>query len=325
MSRFSGKVGRLTVVALAMLWGSLAQAAWPNDQPITIIVPQAPGGTNDTLARLIAPEMAKLLGQAVVVENKPGGASSVGMQATARAKPDGYTLAIASDSAALSEVLRPGLPWKFLRDLQGVGMIGEQPISISVSAKTPYDSFQSLVAAAKAAPGTLGYATSGVGSSQNIVGEWTATLVGIKLIHIPYKGGGQARKDVIGGQTPIAVLGLAPMLKAQQSGGVRILAITTPERSPMLPDVPTLTELGYPQIAVAQWAGVVAPEDTPQDIVARLSDTLITVLEQPAVRQKIQAAGITPKAMGYKQFDAFLVNTIQTWQKLVPELGIKVQ
>ena len=316
---------QVVATACLSLWLSLAQAAWPDDQPITIIVPQAAGGTNDTLARLIAPELGKLLGQSVIVENKPGGASAVGMQATARAKPDGYTLAIASDSAALSEVLRPGLPWKFLRDLQGVGMIGEQPISISVSSKTPYQSFEDIVVAAKANPGSLGFATSGVGSSQNIVGEWVASLAGIKLIHIPYKGGGAARKDVIGGQTPIAVLGLAPMLKSQQSGGVRIVAVSTPERSELLPNVPTLTELGYPQIALAQWAGVVAPEQTPQAIVAKLSQALETVLRQPAVSDKIKLAGITPRPMGYQQFDAFLVNTIDTWQKVVPMLGIKVQ
>lgn len=325
MIKISNCASRIFLATALVFMASIAHAAWPDEQPIKIIVPQAPGGTNDTLARIVGAELSKLLGQSVIVENKPGAASSVGMQATVRSKPDGYTLAIASDSAALSEVLRPNLPWKFLRDLQGVGMIGEQPISIAVSTKTSYQNFQDVLKAAKANPGTIAFATSGIGSSQNIVGEWVASLAGIKLIHVPYKGGGQAIKDVLSGQTPVAVLGLAPLLKTQQAGGVRIIAVTTPQRSALLPQVPTLTELGYPQIALAQWAGLVAPEETPKEIIKKLSDALIKVLSDPSTQQKIQMAGITPRPMGYQQFDAFLENTIKTWKRVVPELGIEVR
>jgi tripartite-type tricarboxylate transporter receptor subunit TctC len=313
------------ISAFFMLLAPAVQAAWPNDQPIKIIVPQAAGGTNDTLARLVGVELSKILGQTVVIDNRPGASGAIGMQATVQAPPDGYTIALASDSAALLDVLRPNLPWKFKSGLQGVVMIGEQPISIATSSKNSFNTFQQVIDAAKAKPGSLGYGSSGIGSSQNIVGEWVASLAGIKLVHVPYKGGGQAANDVVSGQIPLAVLGLAPMLKQQQAGNVRILAVTTPERSKALPDVPTLTELGFPQIALAQWAGLVAPAGTPQPIIQKLSDALIKVLSEKSITEKMIAAGITPQPLNYQQFDAFLKKTVDTWQQVVPTLNIQIQ
>jgi tripartite-type tricarboxylate transporter receptor subunit TctC len=308
------------ISAFFTLLAPTAQAAWPNDQPIKIIVPQAAGGTNDTLARMVGAELSKILGQTVVIDNRPGASGAIGMQATVQAPPDGYTIALASDSAALLDVLRPNLPWKFKSGLQGVVMI-----SIATSSKTSFNTFQQVIDAAKAKPGSLGYGSSGIGSSQNIVGEWVASLAGIKLVHVPYKGGGQAANDVVSGQIPLAVLGLAPMLKQQQAGNVRILAVTTPERSKALPDVPTLTELGYPQIAIAQWAGLVAPAATPQPIIQKLSDALIKVLSEKSISEKMIAAGITPRPLNYQQFDAFLKKTVDTWQQVVPTLNIQIQ
>ncbi|MCM0036435.1 MAG: tripartite tricarboxylate transporter substrate binding protein [Burkholderiaceae bacterium] len=301
-----------------------AQAAWPNDQPLKIIVPQAAGGTNDTLARMVGAELSKVIGQTVVIENRPGASGAIGIQAVVQSAPDGYTLALASDSAALLDVLRPNLSWKFRDGLQGVVMIGEQPISIAASAKTPYTTFQNVIDAAKAKPESLAYGSSGIGSSQNIVGEWVASLAGVKFVHVPYKGGGQAANDVVGGQIPFAVLGLAPMLKYHQAGSVRILAVTTAQRSKALPDVPTLSELGYPQIALAQWAGLVAPAATPEPIIQKLSAALMKVLAEPAIREKMEAAGVTPTPLSYKQFDAFLKKNVDTWNQVVPTLNIKI-
>lgn len=300
------------------------QAAWPDDQPLKIIVPQAAGGTNDTLARMVGAELSKVLGQTVVIDNRPGASGAIGMQSVVQAAPDGYTMGLASDSAALLDVLRPNLSWKFRDALQGVVMIGEQPISIATSAKTTYKTFQNVIDAAKAKPESLAYGSSGIGSSQNIVGEWVASLAGVKFVHVPYKGGGQATNDVVSGQIPLAVLGLAPMLKYQQAGSVRILAVTTPERSKALPDVPTLSELGYPQIALAQWAGLVAPAGTPEPIIQKLSAALMKVLAEKTIREKMLAAGITPKPLNYKQFDVFLKKTVDTWKQVVPTLNIQI-
>lgn len=318
------RVTYATVYALALAAPSAVFAVWPADQPIKIIVPQAVGGTNDTVARLIGVEFGKALNQSVIVENRPGASGAIGMQAVVQAKPDGYTLGLASDSAAMLNVIQPALTWQFKRDVRGIGMIGDQPISIAASARSPYKTFEEVLAAAKAKPGTIPYATSGAGTSQNVVGEWLAKLAGIDIVHIPYKGGGQATNDVISGQTPLAVLGLAPMLAHVKTGGVRILAVTTPKRSSSLPNVPTLTELGFPQIALAQWAGLVAPAGTPEPLVKRMSDLMLKILSGQEMRQRLVTAGIDARPLGHQEFDRFLKDNVETWERVVPSLKLKL-
>ncbi len=318
------RVTYATVSALALAAPSAVFAVWPADQPVKIIVPQAVGGTNDTVARLIGVEFGKALNQSVIVENRPGASGAIGMQAVVQAKPDGYTLGLASDSAAMLNVIQPALTWQFKRDVRGIGMIGDQPISIAASARSPYKSFEEVLAAAKAKPGTIPYATSGAGTSQNVVGEWLAKLAGIDIVHIPYKGGGQATNDVISGQTPLAVLGLAPMLAHVKTGGVRILAVTTPKRSSSLPNVPTLTELGFPQIALAQWAGLVAPAGTPEPLVKRMSDLMLKILSGQEMRQRLVTAGIDARPLGHQEFDRFLKDNVETWERVVPSLKLKL-
>ncbi len=317
-------VQRMMICAGLFFAGS-AHAAWPTDQPIKIIVPQAAGGTNDTVARIVAVELGKALGQTVIIDNRPGASGAIGMLAVAQAKPDGYTLGLASDSAALLDITRPARNWKFRRDLQGVAMIGEQPIGIAVSAKTPHQSLADVVKAAKARPGEIAYGTSGIGSSQHVVGDWLAKLAQVQLIHVPYKGGGQAITDLISGQVPLAVLGLAPMLAQEKAGNVRIVAVTTPKRDPSVPKVPTLTELGYPQISLAQWAGVVAPAATAPEIVKRLSDAIQKVLASPSVKRQLTEAGVQPALMDNVRFSEFLRTNVDMWSALVPSLNLKLE
>lgn len=315
------------LVGIGMLaaHASPALAEWPADQPIRIIVPQPAGGTNDTAARLVGNEMGKLLGQSVVVENRPGAAGSIGTQAIAHAKPDGYTVGIASDSSTLMNVTRSNLSWHFPKDFVGVGLIGEQPISVAVPAQSPYRSLAEIVTAAKANPEAIAYGSSGVGSSQHIVGEWLGSLAGAKFTHIPYKGGGQAITDLIANQIPMAVLGLAPLLPQDRNGKVRIVAVTTLERAPALPNVPTLTELGYPEIALAQFVGLVAPEGVPVPVLERLSKVLQTVLAMPHVQEKLGESGLQTRAMGSADFTAYLQKTSSTWSTLVPKLKLTLE
>ena len=323
MNPHSSRLLRAVAVALfPLVVSSPVLAGWPNDQPIKIIVPQAAGGTNDTVARLIGVELGKILSQTVIVDNRPGAAGAIGMQAVAQAKPDGYTLGMASDSAALMDVTRPNLAWNFKRDLQGVGMIGDQPMCVAVSARTTYSSFADVLKAAKEKPGSLAYGTSGVGTSQHVVGEWLAKLANIQLLHIPYKGGGQATTDIVGGQVPLAVLGLAPMLAQAKSGNVRIVAVTSPKRAGAIPTVPTTTELGYADIALTQWAGLVAPAGTPEAIVKQLSESILKVVSMPEVLRKLTDAGIDARPLGYKQFDKFLKTNVDTWTRVVPGLNL---
>ena len=312
-------------VAFTLGLAPSAHAAWPEDGPVKIIVPQAAGGTNDTVARIISVALGKVLKQTVIIDNRPGAAGAIGMQAVAQAKPDGYTLGIASDSAALLDAVRPAQTWKFKRDIAGVAMIGDQPISISVSGKSAYRSLAEVVSDAKARPGQVAFGTSGIGTSQHVVGEWFAQLAAISLTHIPYKGGGQASGDLVGGQVPMAVLGLAPMLQQHKRGAVRIVAVTTAKRSAALPDVPTLTELGYAQIALSQWVGLVAPAGTPPAVVARLSDEMLKLIALPEVRKSLSDAGIDPRPMASAPFARFLDDEVSHWLKLIPTLKLKLE
>ena len=282
------------------------------------------GGTNDTVARLIGEALGKALNQSVVIENRPGGSGSIGMQALVQAKPDGYTLGIGSDGSALIDAVRPKNTWKFRRDLVGVAMIGDVPVSIAVSGKSAFNSWADVLKYAKTHPGQMTFGSSGVGTGQHIVGEWLAKLADISLIHIPYKGGGQASIDLISGQVPMAVLGLVPMLPQQKRGTVRIVAVTTPQRSAALPDVPTLTELGYPQIALSQWVGVMAPAGTPPAVISRLSDELVKIVAQPDFVQKLNKSGIAPRPMASAQFSKFIDSEVNNWITLLPTLNLKL-
>ena len=312
------------LVAGLILPVGTAGAAWPADQSIRIIVAQPAGGTNDTVARVVAAEMGPLLGQTVVVENRPGAAGAIGTQAVIQAKPDGYTLGIASDSSTLLNVIRPTLSWSFATSVTGVGMIGEQPISIAVPTGSPHQTLGDVIEFARTRPEDVGFGSSGVGSSQHIVGEWLASVARVRFTHVPYKGGGQAITDLVAGQIPLAVLGLAPLLPQARNGKVRILAVTTPNRSPAMPNVPTLTELGYPQIALAQFVGLIAPANTPPAVLERLSAALQKVLVMPKVQQKLAESGLQPRSMDAPTFSDFLRRTSDTWSKLVPSLKLKL-
>ncbi len=315
----------LAVLLCTLACHATAFAAWPGDQPIRIIVPQAAGGTNDTVARIVAVELGKALGQSVIIDNKPGAAGAIGMQAVVQAKPDGYTLGLASDSAALLNVVRDNLTFNFPRDVAGVGMIGQQPISVTVSARAPYKTLGELVAAGRKEPGGISYGSSGVGTNQHVIGEWLAKLSGARFTHIPYKGGGQATGDLVGGQVPMAVLGLAPMLAQEKAGKVRIVAVSTPKRDPSVPDVPTLTELGYPQIALAQWAGIVAPTKMPPAVLEQLSRALQQVIAMPQVRHQLTEAGMQPESMPHAEFTTFIGKSARMWAELVPTLHLKLE
>jgi tripartite-type tricarboxylate transporter receptor subunit TctC len=319
------RLGRIVAAAMVGLAASSSgMAAWPSDQPVKIIVPQAAGGTNDTVARLIGVELGRLLNQTVIVDNRPGAAGEIGMQAVVQARPDGYTLGLASDSAALMDVTRPKLAWKFRRDLQGAGMIGDQPICVAVSARSGFTSLADVLKAAQEKPGGIPYGTSGIGTSQHVVGEWLAKLAHVQFLHVPYKGGGQATADIVSGQVPLAVLGLAPMLAQAKAGKVRIVAVTSSRRAPSLPAVPTATELGYGQLALTQWAGIVAPVGTPEGIMKQLSEAIFKVVSSPAIQQKLADAGIDAKPLGYQEFDRFLKDNVDTWARVVPGLNLKL-
>ncbi|WLW63706.1 tripartite tricarboxylate transporter substrate binding protein [Achromobacter aegrifaciens] len=322
------RAARRTLLAAILLGTGLVgsgavHAAWPEDQAIKVIVPQAAGGTNDTVARLIGVELGKALGQSVVVENQPGASGAIGMQAAARSPANGYTLAIASDTAAVLSATRK-MGWRLDRDMMGVALVGEQPMAVAVSARSEYRSLAQLISAAKDKPDTVAFGTSGLGTSQHIIGEWLAHLAGVQMVHVPYKGGGQAVTDLVAGNTPAAVLGFAPLLAQARNHAVRIVAITTAERNPATPEVPTLKELGYSDITRSQWVGVVTPRGTPPAIVKRLSDAIGDIVRQPAIQAKLMEIGVTPNPMDGATFDGFIHKEVADYGSLVTQLHIKL-
>ena len=297
---------------------------WPKERPIRIIVPQAAGGTNDIVTRLIALELSKALGQSIIIENKPGASGAIGMQIAASAAPDGYTFAVASDSIAILSATKESLSWRLGRDLIGVSLLGDQPIGIAVSGQTPYQTLSDLINAAKSKPDTISYGTSGLGTNQHYIGEWLAKSGNFKWIHVPYKGGGQAIIDLTGGTTPAAVLGFAPLLSQQKKGGIRILAITSAQRNVSAPTVPTLSELGFKDMVINQWVGIITPKNLPPAILNKMSKEIGVVLEKPEVKAKLQEVGLTAKPMTANEFELFLKASIQRWSELNKTLQIPI-
>ena len=295
---------------------------WPNERPIRIIVAQATGGTNDIVTRLIALELSKVLGQSIIVENRPGASGAIGMQIAAAAAPDGYTFAVASDSIAIMSATKESLSWRLGRDLIGVSLLGDQPIAIAVSSQTPYQTLLELINAAKNKPDTVSYGTSGQGTNQHFIGEWLAKSGNFKWIHVPYKGGGQAIIDLTGGTTPAAVLGFAPLISQEKKGGIRILAVTSAKRNISAPTVPTLSELGFKDMVINQWVGVVAPKNLTPSILNKMSKEIGLILEKPEIKAKLQDVGLTARAMPAGEFEIFLKASIQRWTELNKVLQI---
>lgn len=298
---------------------------WPKERPIRIIVPQAAGGTNDIVTRLIAQDLSKALGQSIIVENRPGASGAIGMQIAATAAPDGYTFAVASDSIAIMSATKESLSWRLGKDLIGVSLMGEQPIGIAVSNQTPYQNLQDLINAAKSKPDSLSYGTSGQGTNQHYIGEWLAKSGNFKWIHVPYKGGGQAIIDLTGGTTPAAVLGFAPLLSQQKKGGIRILAITSAQRNSSAPTAPTLYELGFKEMIINQWVGIVSPKNLSLSTLNRMSKEIGMVLEKPEIKAKLMEVGLTARPMSASEFDTFLKTSIQRWSELNKTLQIPTE
>ena len=314
---------RYLSVCLLALWASTVFAqAWPS-KPIRWIVPFAPGGANDITARLAAERLTQALGQPVVVENRAGAAGTIGIEFVAKSPPDGYSIVSSSDTIASAPHLYPKIGFHPLKDFIPVTQLARQPVVLAAHPSLGVNSVAELVALAKTKPG-LGYATSGAGTQQHIAAEWFANLAGIKLTHIPYKGGGQAITDFIGGQVPLASLGAAPLVPHYRSGKVKLLGQTTHTRSPNLPDVPTLEEAGFKGLVIEQWQGVFVPARTPKEIVARLSAEIVKTLADPKVRERYAQNGLEPVGNTPEQFAAVVRGDYEKYGRLARELKIQI-
>ena len=308
------------IVALLVLFAAAAHAqSWPA-KPVRVVVAFAPGGSLDFVTRIVAERLSQDLGQQFVVENRAGANGNVGAEYVARQPADGY-MVLASADALVSSAHVYKLNYDPLKDLVPVVQFTRQPLVLAVHPSLGVNSVAELIEAAKKTPG-LGYATSGSGSGQHMVGEWLARLAGIKLTHVPYKGGGQAITDLAGGQVKIGSLGSTPVMPHYKAGRLKIIAQTTAKRAPSLPEVPTYQEQGL-AIELDQWLGLLVPAGTPADVVRRLNAATAKVLALPAVQERFAPQGLEVASGSSEEFAKLYRNDYEKYARLVKELGIR--
>ncbi|KQU74801.1 MULTISPECIES: tripartite tricarboxylate transporter substrate binding protein [unclassified Rhizobacter] len=320
---------RRTLLALAAAsvaattFGAQAAPAWP-DKPVRIVVPFAAGGTSDILARLLADKLQVELKQTVLVENKAGAGGVIGADSVAKSPADGYTILLGTiASHAINPVLQPKMPYDAAKDFAPIILLGSISNVLLVATEQPYKTVKELIAAAKAKPGDIAFASSGQGSSQHMSGETFKLLTGAELTHVPYKGSAPAIQDVIGNQIPMSFETVTVALPFVQSGKVRALAVTSAKRSIALPDVPTLQEAGVPGFDVASWQAFYAPAGTPPAIVKRLNAEVAKIIAMPEVKAKMETLGLQYTPNTPEQFAVFGRSELVKWAKIVKDGNVK--
>jgi tripartite-type tricarboxylate transporter receptor subunit TctC len=314
----------LGAIALVMSLSSHAQAqtpAWPS-KPITLVVTYPPGGGADAMARLVAPKMAEALGQPVIVENRAGASGQIGAAAVAKAAPDGYTLLLDASSFAVNPALYPKLPYDSDKAFKPIGVIALFPNVLLVNAQFPAKTVADLVGLAKQGKEAIAYASSGNGSAQHLAGAMFESAAKVDMLHVPYKGGGPALNDVIGGQVPVFFGNLASTLQHIQSGRLRALAVTASQRSSILPDVPTLAQAGVVDSEVYEWNAIFAPTGTPDAVLNRVVGALQTALDHPEVKARIAQLGGEQQRAGVSSAQSFIQKQTALWGRLVKSRGI---
>ncbi|MFO1313076.1 MAG: tripartite tricarboxylate transporter substrate binding protein [Burkholderiales bacterium] len=310
-----------TAVASTVAFGQ----GYPN-KPIRIIVPYPPGGTSDILARSIGPGITAALGQPVIVENKPGSTGNVGADMVAKAPPDGYTLLLADiGSLAIGPSIFKDLPFDPVKDFAPVIMVAYSPHLLVVNPGVPAKDVKELVALAKAQPGKLNFAVSGIGGANHLAGVDFAMRSGIRWVYIPYKGGSQALADMTGGQADVMFNGMLATYPLVKGGKLRAIAISSGKRFSAAPDIPTVAESGFPGFETGSFQGIVAPAGTPPDIVSKLHQTIAKVLASPEVQEKLSSAGAETRPGSSAEFGRFIADEKARWAKVVKDSGEKFE
>ncbi len=310
--------------ALGALAGGLAQAQDYPARAVKVVVPFSPGGAVDGPMRMVAQELSKRMGQQVFVENKPGAGATIGSELVAKSAPDGYTLLLASQTNAISATLYPKLAFDPIEDFVPISLIGREPGVLVVHPSLPVNNFAEFIAYVKARPGQVDYASSGNGSGQHLFMALLSSMAGLNMNHIPYRGSGQATADLLAGQVPVSIPGLAGMLGHIKAGKLRALAVTSVRRAPQLPDVPTVPEAGVPGYEAYVWLGLLAPKGTASAIIDRLNRETLAALATDEVKNymanaSIEAVGSTPA-----EFGAFFRAEKEQWAKIVRATGAKI-
>ena len=314
----------VTIVAfLAVLGGAPALAQDYPTEPVKIIVPFAAGGPADVYARFLGQRLSESLGQPFVIDDRPGAGSVIGTDAAAKSAPDGYTLLLMSNAQTVNESLIPNKPYALLRDFVPVAPVNYSDLVLVVHPSVKANSLADLIKLAKASPGKLNYASSGPGTPYHMAGELFKAMAGVDIVHIPYKGRSGARTDVLGGQVDMMFDAVTTMSEHARAGTVKALATTGKTRSPVLPNVPTMSEAGVTGYEAVIWLGVMAPKGTPPAIVAKLNAEITKIVNRPDVRAEWAKQGAAPMAMTPEEFSRYTADDIAKWERIVKISGAK--
>ncbi len=314
----------LLLAACFLVPGGSARAAWP-DRVIKIVVPFAPGGGTDVVARTLAQEMAKELAAAIIIENKPGAGTILGTQLVAASPADGYTLLMGTFANAVNPSLNAKLPYDAHKDFSAVALLARSFNIVVVNPASPYKSVADLIAAAKAAPGKLSYGTYGTGTSAHLAGELFKHMAGVNLTTVPYRGAAPAITDLMGGQIDVIFTTVASATSLVEAGQLRAIAVTSAERSPAFPQLPTVSEVGVPGYAAEAWYGLYAPARTPPEIVERLNKAAAKAVQAEAFRKLGSNEGLVMVAEPPEALDRYFAAEEARWRKVIEDAGIKAE
>ncbi|MDN4015529.1 Bug family tripartite tricarboxylate transporter substrate binding protein [Zwartia panacis] len=310
-----------TILLTNFVW---AQSDYPS-KAVTIVVPYAPGGTTDIVARILARALHGASGKSFVVENKGGASGTIAMGYVANAAPDGYTLLSNEMTQTVVPALFPKLTYSPVRDLTSIGIFAEAPYVLAISSKVPVNNLQEFVAYAKANPGKINFASGGSGSGPHMAGELLKSVAGIEMTHIPYKGSGPALQDLLSGQVEVLITAAPTVAQHLGSGRIKALAVASNKRVSSLPTVPTSTEAGLSAFVVANWFGLAAPKDTPVAIIQQLNKMLVQELAKQDFKDKLIAAGAEPVNISPAEANTFITAEAKRWQELIKKSSIKVE
>ena len=302
---------------------SLAQSAWPS-KPIKIIVPYTAGGFTDQMARVLVLGLQKQLGQPVVIDNKPGANSIIGVDAVAKAAPDGHTFGVVIPAFTANTSLYPKLPYNAVKDLVGVSLLGVSPLVAAVSNSAPFKNTKELIAYAKANPGKVSFASSGTGSAAHLTSELFKTLTKTFMVHIPYRGAAPALTDLMGGQVSLFLDPPPNLIQPAKAGRIQLIGVASDKRLPILPDVPTFVEQGIAGMLGSTWASMIAPAGMPPDIIKRMSEAVSQIIRSEETRARLEATGTFAEGTTAEACDAFLASETTKWGKVIKDAGVKL-
>ena len=317
-------LARCALSACLFAASAAAQAQDYPTKPVRLVVGSTPGGGTDISARTIAPKLSEYLGQQVIIENRAGATTTIGVNFVARSAPDGYTLLMGVSSLTINPHILKNVPYDVVKDLAPISQVVVAPNIMVAHPSLPARSVKELIAFARARPGQLNFAAGGAGSSQHLAIELFLSMTGLKIIHVPYKGQGPALLDVMAGHVSLMMANVISALPQVKSGRIRALGVTGLKRAAVAPDIPTIAEAGVPGYEVLQWYGVLAPAATPRDIIARLHAVTVRALQDPAIKERFVSEGGETVGSTPEEFSAIIRADLKKWGKVVKDAGIRV-